>query len=179
MSEFLEVVKVGAFTNLFKIGNRKIPRISILEAFAENPDDTLSAPDIIKITGVSRRAVYMIISDLANDGILVKVPKERGQRTQYYCLNPNDARAANLSLIERLLSLGSIESRVKEDQGMPQSVILPNSILTADASIEGPRNDDVRASAKICEAIKNDQNVVDHKNSMPDRTMITCDPPQS
>lgn len=169
---------MGAFTNLFKIGNRKIPRILILEAFAENPDDILSAPDIIKMTGVSRRAVYMIINDLANDGILVKVPKEKGKRTQYYGLNPNDARAANLSLIERLLSLGSIESRVKEDQGMPQSAILPNSILTDDASIEGPCIDDVRASATIFEVVENDRDVVDHKNSMPDRTTITCDSPQ-
>jgi biotin operon repressor len=164
LSEFLEVVEVGAFTDLFKIGNRKIPRISILEAFAENPDDPLSAPDIIKMTGVSRRGVYMIISDLANDGILVKVPKERGQRTQYYGLNPNDARAANLSMIERLLNLGSIESRNKEDREMPTSVISPNSILNAEISKEGPCIDRVLSSGKICEAITDGQNDLDQKN---------------
>lgn len=157
---------MGAFTNLFKIGNRKIPRISILEAFAENPDDALSAPDVIKMTGVSRRAVYMIINDLANDGILIKVPKERGQRTQYFGLNPNDARAANLSLIERLLNLGSVESRIKEDQGMPHSVMFPNSVLNVGLSEESPYIDRIGPSDSICEAITNGQDDLDQKNRM-------------
>lgn len=122
---------MGAFTNLFKIGERQIPRVAILEAFAENPDDSLSASDIIRITGVSRRAVYLILNDLVEDGLLVLDDKPGNRGAKQFYLNPNDARASNLALIESILNVGSIESRIKEDANIPQSDALPPSVMVA------------------------------------------------
>jgi hypothetical protein len=73
---------------------------------------------------------------LADDGILIRSPKREGSKSQYYELNPNDLRASSLSLIEGLLTVGAIESRIKEDQGMPSSVMLKDGLM--DMSAQNP-----------------------------------------
>ena len=48
---------MGAFSDIFG----KVPKVLILEMFAENPNDELTVKDIIDQTGVSKRGTYLIL----------------------------------------------------------------------------------------------------------------------
>lgn len=100
---------MGAFTNLFG----SYPRVAVAEAFSENPDEELSVPDIVKITGKSKRAVYMHVKKLLGEGILSA--SSRVGKCQYYRFNENDPRGEALTYLENILVLGGIEKRIKED----------------------------------------------------------------
>lgn len=105
-----------------------IPRIAILETFAENPDDSLSAAEVIEYSGASRRAVYLILGDFEKEGLLTRID-EKGSRGRKYRLNPNDVRARSLGLMEQLLTVGGIEARLKRTRGLPQAELLEDSVL--------------------------------------------------
>jgi hypothetical protein len=115
------------FKDLLGSKNCKLPRVSVIEAFVENPEYQLSAPDVERITGVSRRAAYYIIQQLVGEGILVKRP--RLIRPQQYGLNEKDIRTNSLIQVERLLTIGKLESEIKKDRGLEQSDFLAGSLL--------------------------------------------------
>lgn len=104
---------MGAFTGLFGTS----PRVAVVEAFAENPDDKLSVPEIVAITGVSKRGAYMHTRRLLDEGILVKSGKIG--KCQLYEFNENDSRGEALTFLADVLALGGLESRIKMDEGIP------------------------------------------------------------
>jgi hypothetical protein len=123
----LSVNSVGVLVGLFGAGNRRLPRVAVLEAFVENPDIELSAPEVEKIADVSRRAAYYIIKGFAEEGILVR--KTKVGKTQLYALNQNDVRTDPLVYLERLLTIGRLEAEMKREEGIDQSDMLDESIL--------------------------------------------------
>lgn len=116
---------MGAFVDLFG----KIPKVAVLEAFAESLDDSLSAPEVEEATGISRRAAYLIIRRYVREGVLVADDTTRG-RAQQYRLNPADVRGRSLGLLDHLLTLGSLESQLKVQAGIAPGEALPSSILS-------------------------------------------------
>ncbi len=110
---------MGAFTYLF--GAK--PRVAVLEAFSENPDDELSVPEIVRMTGVSKRAAYMHVERLVEEGLLVKSRKEG--KTDFYAFNKNDARAEALVYLEGVLILGSLERQIRVDEGIAPEMPFP------------------------------------------------------
>ncbi|MDG6224596.1 MAG: hypothetical protein QCI82_03685 [Candidatus Thermoplasmatota archaeon] len=104
---------MGSFTRTF--GGSA--RVRILEVFSENPEDHLSAPQIMEMTGISRRNVYLILEALLSEGILVK--GRRVGKCDHYLLNPNDVRSRNLGYLESLLTIGHIEKEIRADEGIP------------------------------------------------------------
>ena len=122
---------MGAFSNLFATGDRKIPRIAVIEIFAEHPDTPLTAPEVERMSEVSRRAVYMIIKDFVEEGILVQMPPEKPARSTRYALNPHDLRAETLKRMEVLLTIGQLEAEIKRDEGVPQGEMWGGSIMVS------------------------------------------------
>lgn len=114
---------MGSFTEIFG----KVPRILVLEAFAEDPDEHFTAPEIMRITGVSRRAAYLIIQKFVKEGLLLPVRDQKGASS--YVLNNSDLRAVVLKRIEPLLVIGKLESELKLEEGIPSTNIYPNSYL--------------------------------------------------
>jgi hypothetical protein len=119
---------MGALVELLSPGHRRLPRVAVLEVFVENPDSPLSAPEVEDSSGVSRRAAYYIINDLVKEGLLVKIPKKG--ITQLYALNSNDVRSSPLVYIEKLLTIGRLEAEMKREEGLDQSELLEESILS-------------------------------------------------
>lgn len=119
---------MGAYLELFSSGHRRMPRVAVLEAFVENPETPLSAPEVEESAEVSRRAAYYIIRDFVKEGLLVKMPKKG--TTQLYALNQNDVRSRPLVYIERLLTIGRLEAEMKREEGLDQSELLGESILS-------------------------------------------------
>jgi DNA-binding transcriptional ArsR family regulator len=107
------------------------PRVAVLGTFAEYPEQMLSAPDIIVETGKARRAVYYTIERLVEDGIIVVAGRQG--KAKLYMLNTNDVRAKALPMMERILAMGSLESDVKRDLGIPQDEDLPEMGVTQGA----------------------------------------------
>ena len=85
---------MGSFTKTF--GGSA--RVRIIDVFAENPEDDLSAPRIMEMTGISRRNVYLVLEALMTEGILVK--GRRIGKCDHYLLNPSDLRSRNLGYFE-------------------------------------------------------------------------------
>ena len=139
---------MGAFTNLFGVGRKRpISRVSVLEIFAENPSDTLTATEIIEESGVSKRGVYLILQDLVDSGLVTRV-KEKGIRGTRFKLNPSDVRARTLGLMEQLLTVGGIEARIKESRGLSPEVLLEDSLIV-DLGMASPARDRPRPSFEI------------------------------
>jgi DNA-binding transcriptional ArsR family regulator len=107
------------------------PRVAVLGTFAEYPEQMLSAPDIITETGKARRAVYYTIERLVEDGIIVVAGRQG--KAKLYMLNTNDVRAKALPMMERILAMGSLESDIKRDLGIPQDEDLPERGVTQGA----------------------------------------------
>ena len=103
---------MGAFTDLFGAS----PRVAVVEAFAENPDDELSVPEIVKIADVSRGAAYTHVRRLLKEGILVE--SKKAGKCQYYKFNKADVRGESIVFLENILVLGNLESRIKRDEGI-------------------------------------------------------------
>ena len=116
---------MGTLTNMMG----RLPRLMVLEAFAENPFDTLSAPEIEEMTGVSRRSAYLIVKKLTHEGILIRSKIKDESAAITYSLNPNDIRSKLLPRIERLLTIGMIESELKQDMGLEQADPYPYGLL--------------------------------------------------
>jgi hypothetical protein len=96
---------MGAFSDIFG----DVPKILILEMFAESPNDELSIRDIIDQTGVSKRGAYLIVKKFKDSGLLVEFPG----RPHKYMLNHNDLRVKTLIRAEPLLIMGKLEYELK------------------------------------------------------------------
>lgn len=116
---------MGAFTDLFGY----IPKVKVLEAFAENPDDALSAPEVERMTDVSRRAAYLIIKHYVDSGVITPAGN-KGQTPRRFRLNPNDLRSRTVQEMERLITLGSIQSEIKARLKVPQEEPLPLGVVS-------------------------------------------------
>jgi len=130
---------MGVFTDMFGSRNRTIPRISVVEAFVENPEYTLSAPDVEKITGVSRRAAYYIIQQLVDEGILEDLGRKG--KSEHYGLNSRDVRVVSLVHMEKLLTIGKLESEIKRFDNIDQTDLLTGSVLWRMKEIPRARRD--------------------------------------
>ncbi len=109
---------MGAFSDIFG----KVPKVLILEMFAENPDDELTVKDVIDQTGVSKRGAYLIIKKFKDTGLLTKIPG----RPEKYMLNHNDLRALTLIKAEPLLIMGKLEYEIKMDDNIPLTMPYQN-----------------------------------------------------
>ena len=114
---------MGSFSNIFG----KVPKVLVLEAFAEDPDEHFTAPEIMRITGISRRAAYLIIKKFVEEGLLIVV--EDHKRPASYALNNSDLRAVVLKRVEPLLVIGRLESELKIEEGIPLTRIYPSGYL--------------------------------------------------
>lgn len=123
---------MGAFSGLF--GNNA--RVRVVEAFAENHDEALSARDIIDIAEVSRREAYLVLRKLAREGIIVPASVGRS-KVRFYKLNPADIRGRMLHPLEELFTLGALESEMKRSDGIEQSMQLPGGFLTKYDPVNG------------------------------------------
>lgn len=124
---------MGAFSDIFG----KVPKVKVLETFAENPNDALSAPEVSRATGVTKKAVYMIVRKYVSDGILTKENKDG---VEVYRLNKNDLRAYTLIKIEPLMIIGKLEFGLKSDENILQSDMYPDSYLKSLFSPQIKRN---------------------------------------
>jgi hypothetical protein len=104
---------MGAFSDIFG----KVPKVLILEMFAENPNDELTIRDIIDQTEVSKRGAYLIVKKFEKTGILIELPG----KPKKYILNHNDLRAKTLINAEPLLILGKLEYELKLDDNIALS----------------------------------------------------------
>lgn len=109
---------MGAFSDIFG----KVPKVLILEMFAENPNDELTVKDIIDQTGVSKRGTYLILKKFKEVGLLTKI----SGRPQKYMLNRNDLRALTLIRAEPLLIMGKLEYEIKLDDNIPLTMPYQN-----------------------------------------------------
>lgn len=114
---------MGSFSSIFG----KLPKVLVLEAFAEDPEEQYSAPEIMRITGISRRAAYLIIQHFLKEGLLNFSERKRG--TKYYRLNPSDLRAVILTRLEPILTMGGIEKDLKIEEQIPLTEKYPNSYI--------------------------------------------------
>ncbi len=99
---------MGVYSDIFG----KVPRVLLLEMFAENPDDELTASDIIEETGISKRETYLLLEKFVKEGLIVS----KDGRPKKYRLNKNDLRAKVLENTESLLIMGKIEAELKIDE---------------------------------------------------------------
>ena len=114
---------MGLFTRLFG----KVPRIAVLEVFAELPDSILTVSQVRKYAGVSKRESYLILRKLASDGLVAKVTKR--DEDESYKLNQNDLRARLLVDLIPLINLGELESQIKHDMRLPDTEVLKGGFL--------------------------------------------------
>ncbi len=94
------------------------PQVKIVETFAENHDDSLSGPDIARITGVTKATVYAHINKLLKEDIIRKVRKVG--KTQLYQLNNDNPKAKIILMLERFIvseRLGKLVETEKNGAG--------------------------------------------------------------
>jgi hypothetical protein len=103
---------MGTLVKLFG----KSPRVRIVEAFSENPEEEFSAPEIELITGVARRSAYTHMEKLTSDGLIIKTKKVG--KCNYYMLNKADTRGKYLPMFESIFTMGNIENAIKRDIGL-------------------------------------------------------------
>ena len=92
------------------------PQVKIVETFAENYDDSLSGPDIARMTGVTKATVYAHINKLLKEDIIRKVRKVG--KTQLYQLNNDNPKAKIILMLERFIvseRLGKLVETEKND----------------------------------------------------------------
>jgi len=77
------------------------PQVKIVETFAENHDDSLSGPEIARMTGVTKATVYVHIDKLLKEDIIRKVRKVG--KTQLYQLNNDNPKAKIILMLERFI----------------------------------------------------------------------------
>ncbi len=91
------------------------PQVKIVETFAENYDDTLSGPDIARMTGVTKATVYAHINKLLKEDIIRKVRKVG--KTQLYQLNRENPKAKIILMLERFIVSERLGKLVEEQTG--------------------------------------------------------------
>ncbi len=89
-------------------------QVKIVETFAENYDDTLSGPDIARMTGVTKATVYAYINKLLKEDIIRKVRKVG--KTQLYQLNNDNPKAKIILMLERFIVSERLGKMIKKEQ---------------------------------------------------------------
>ena len=103
------------------------PQVKIVETFAENYEDTLSGPDIARMTGITKATVYAHINKLLKEDIIKKVRKVG--KTQLYQLNHDNTKAKIVLMLERFIVSERLGKLVETEKtgavsrfiGMPQA----------------------------------------------------------
>jgi predicted DNA-binding transcriptional regulator len=116
------------------------PRVAVVEAFAENPDEILSVPEIVRITRVSKRAVYIHVRKLLRDGMLVM--RDRVGKCDYYQLNKTDPRGKAVVYLADVMAMGQLESEIRRDEGLGLGQPFPLPRLFR-PELLGPSEDEV------------------------------------
>jgi len=114
------------------------PRVAVVEAFAENSDEVLSVPEIVRITGVSKRAVYIHVRKLLKDGMLVM--KERVGKCDYYQLNKTDPRGKAVVYLADVMAMGQLENEIRRDEGIELGQTFPLPRLFRPELLGTPEN---------------------------------------
>jgi Fe2+ or Zn2+ uptake regulation protein len=92
----------------------KCPQVKIVETFAENHDDSLSSPDIARMTGVTKATVYAYINKLLKEDIIRKVRKVG--KTQLYQLNNDNPKAKIILMLERFIVSERLGKMMKKER---------------------------------------------------------------
>jgi len=90
------------------------PQVNIVETFAENHEDTLSGPDIARMTGVTKATVYSHINRLLKEGIIIKARKVG--KTQLYQLNNDNPKAKIILMLERFIVSERLGKMIKKER---------------------------------------------------------------
>ena len=90
------------------------PQVNIVETFAENHEDTLSCPDIARMTGVTKATVYAHINRLLKEGIIIKAKKVG--KTQLYQLNNDNPKAKIILMLERFIVSERLGKMIKKER---------------------------------------------------------------
>ncbi len=90
------------------------PQVKIVETFAENHDDTLSGPDIARMTGVTKATVYAYIIKLLKEDVIRKIRKVG--KTQLYQLNNDNPKAKIILMLERFIVSERLGKMIKKEQ---------------------------------------------------------------
>lgn len=96
------------------------PQVKIVETFAENYEDTLSGPDIARMTGVTKATVYAHINKLLKEDIIRKVRKVG--KTQLYQLNNDNPKAKIILMLERFIVSERLGKLVEKDAAISEFV---------------------------------------------------------
>jgi biotin operon repressor len=90
------------------------PKVNIVETFAENHEDTLSGPDISRMTGVTKATVYTHINRLLKEDIIIKTKKVG--KTQLYQLNNDNPKAKIILMLERFIVSERLGKMIKKER---------------------------------------------------------------
>ena len=90
------------------------PQVKIVETFAENHDDSLSGPEISRMTGVTKATVYAHIDKLLKEDIIRKVRKVG--KTQLYQLNNDNPKAKIILMLERFIVSERLGNLVEKEK---------------------------------------------------------------
>ena len=90
------------------------PQVNIVETFAENHEDTLSGPDIARMTGVTKATVYTHLNRLLKEGIIIKAKKVG--KTQLYQLNNDSPKAKIILMLERFIVSEHLGKMIKKER---------------------------------------------------------------
>lgn len=109
------------------------PQVKIVETFAENYDDTLSGPDIARMTGVTKATVYAHINKLMKEDIIRKVRKVG--KTQLYQLNNDNPKAKIILILERFIVSERLGKMMEKEQTGVISEFVNVSQIAEDAGL--------------------------------------------
>jgi len=99
-------------------------QVKIVETFAENHDETLSGPEISRMTGVTKATVYAHINKLLKEEIIKKAKKVG--KTQLYQLNNDNTKAKMILMLERFIVSERLGNLVeKKDHGAVHRITDP------------------------------------------------------
>lgn len=102
------------------------PQVKIVETFAENYDDTLSGPDIARMTGVTKATVYAHINKLLKEDIIRKAKKVG--KTQLYQFNSDNPKAKIILMLERFIVSERLEKLIdKEKSAVSRLIGVPHT----------------------------------------------------
>lgn len=99
-------------------------------------DDTLSGPDISRMTGVTKATVYAHIKRLLKDDI-IKKDKKVG-KTQLYRLNNSNPKAKIILMLERFIVSERLEKLVGTEKGSAISKFIDASHSAKAAELISP-----------------------------------------
>jgi predicted DNA-binding protein YlxM (UPF0122 family) len=90
------------------------PQVKIVETFAENYEDTLSGPEIARMTGVTKATVYSHINKLLKEDIIRKAKKVG--KTQLYQFNSDNPTAKIILMLERFIVSERLEKLIEKEK---------------------------------------------------------------